>query len=137
MTILSIYSPHTTLKFKSFQDLGFHSFVWICCLPSFCQIWHVDKTFATYCDWRNIGWSQFCCIRYFMFISIFFTSLVFQGISRKALCVQIDFKRTFQTDTKYNNINHVWSHFDKILVVLKYHGRPWANIFVTQTILGA
>ena len=70
------------MKFKLFQDLGFHSFVWICCLPSFCQIWHVDKTFATYCDWRNIGWSQFCCLRYFIFIStyIFFTSLAFQGI---------------------------------------------------------
>ena len=36
------------------------------------------------------------------------------------LCIQMDFKRTFQTNTKCNNINHVWSHFCKILVLLKY-----------------
>ena len=36
-----------------------------------------------------------------------------------ALCVQMDFTRTFQTNTKCNNINHVWSHFYKVLVVLK------------------
>ena len=30
---------------------------------------------------------------------------------------------------KCNNINHVWSHFCKILVVLKY---LWANIFDTD-----
>ena len=27
------------------------------------------------------------------------------------VCVQMDFKRTFQTNAKCNNINHVWSHF--------------------------
>ena len=36
------------------------------------------------------------------------------------LCVQMDFTRTFQTTTKCNNINHVWSTID---------ARPWANIF--------
>ena len=45
------------------------------------------------------------------------------------LCVQMDFTRTFQTTTKCNNINHVWSHFYKSLVFLKYHIRLWANIF--------
>ena len=30
------------------------------------------------------------------------------------------------------NINHVWGHFYKILVVLKYHRRPWGNIFDTD-----
>ena len=49
-----------------------------------------------------------------------------------SLCVQMDFTWTFQTNTKYNNINHVWSHFYKILVVLKYHRRLWANIFDTD-----
>ena len=48
------------------------------------------------------------------------------------LCVQMDFMRTFQTNSKCNNINHVWSHFYKILVVLKYHRRLWANIFDTD-----
>ena len=46
--------------------------------------------------------------------------------------VQMDFTRTFQTNAKLNNINHVWSHFCKILVVLKYHRRLWANIFDTD-----
>ena len=46
-----------------------------------------------------------------------------------ALCVQMDFTQTFEANAKCNNINHVWSHFYKILVVLKYHRRPWANIF--------
>ena len=32
-----------------------------------------------------------------------------------ALCVQVDFTRTFQTNTKCNNISHVWSHFYNIL----------------------
>ena len=50
----------------------------------------------------------------------------------RALCVQMDFTRTFETTTKCNNINHVWSHFYKILVVLKYHRRLWANIFDTD-----
>ena len=49
-----------------------------------------------------------------------------------AQCVQMDFTRTFQANTKCNNINHVWSHFYKILVVLKYHRRLWANIFDTD-----
>ena len=49
-----------------------------------------------------------------------------------ALCVQMDFTRTFQTTTKCNNMNHVWSHFYKILVVLKYRRRPWVNIFGTD-----
>ena len=49
-----------------------------------------------------------------------------------ALCVQIDFTWTFQTNTMCNSINHVWSHFYKILVVLKYHRRLWANIFDTD-----
>ena len=48
------------------------------------------------------------------------------------MCVFLDFMRTFQTTTKCNNINHVWSHFYKILVVLKYHRRLWANIFDTD-----
>ena len=44
----------------------------------------------------------------------------------------IHFKRTFQTTTKCNNINHFWSQFYEILVVLKYHKRLWANIFDTD-----
>ena len=40
--------------------------------------------------------------------------------------------RTFQTNIKCNNINHVWSHFYEILVVLKYHRRLWGNIFDTD-----
>ena len=28
-------------------------------------------------------------------------------------CVQMEFMRTFQTTTKCNNMNHVWSHFYK------------------------
>ena len=39
---------------------------------------------------------------------------------------------TFQTNTKCNNKNHVWSHFYNILVVLKYHRRLLANIFDTD-----
>ena len=46
-----------------------------------------------------------------------------------ALCVQMDFTRTFETTTKCKAINHVWSHFYKSLVVFKYHRRLWANIF--------
>ena len=48
------------------------------------------------------------------------------------LCVQMDFTRTFQANAKCNNINHVWSQFYKILVVLKYHRRPLINIFDTD-----
>ena len=44
----------------------------------------------------------------------------------------MDFTRTFETTTKCNNINHAWRHFYKILVVLKYHRRLWANIFDTD-----
>ena len=49
------------------------------------------------------------------------------GIERKgggALCVQMDFMWTFEASAKSNNINHVLSHFCKILVVLKYHRCP-------------
>ena len=49
-----------------------------------------------------------------------------------ALCVQMDFTRTFEANAKCNNINHVLSHFYKFLVVLKYHRRLWANIFDTD-----
>ena len=31
-----------------------------------------------------------------------------------------------------NNINHVWSQYYKVLVVLKYHRRPWVNIYDTD-----
>ena len=48
--------------------------------------------------------------------------------SKGALCVQMDFTWTFETTTKCNNINHVWSHFYNILVVLKYYRHTWANI---------
>ena len=51
---------------------------------------------------------------------------------RMALCVQIDFTRTFEANTKCNNKNHVWSHYYKFLVVLKYHRHPWVNIFDTD-----
>ena len=47
-----------------------------------------------------------------------------------ALCVQMVFTRTFETTTKCNNLNHVWSNFYKILVVLKCN--RWANIFDTD-----
>ena len=45
------------------------------------------------------------------------------------LCVQMDFTRTFEANTKCNNMKYVWSHFYQILVVLKYHRRLWNNIF--------
>ena len=48
------------------------------------------------------------------------------------LSVQMDFMWTFEANTKCNNINHVWSQCYKFLVVLKYHRRPWVNIFVTD-----
>ena len=47
------------------------------------------------------------------------------------LCVQMDFPWTFQTNNMCNDINHVWSHFYEILVVLKHHRRLWNNIFDT------
>ena len=48
------------------------------------------------------------------------------------LCVQMDFTRKFQTNIKFSNINHVWIHFYKLLVVLKYHRCLWVNIFNTN-----
>ena len=48
----------------------------------------------------------------------------------------VDFMWTFKTTTKCNNINHVWSHSYKIVVVLKYHWLPWANIFDTDICRG-
>ena len=48
------------------------------------------------------------------------------------LCVQMDFTRTFEANSKCNNINYVWSHFYQILVVLKYHRRLCNNIFDTD-----
>ena len=44
----------------------------------------------------------------------------------------MDFTRTFEANAKCNNIIHVWSHFYKILVLLKYDICPWANIFDTD-----
>ena len=49
-----------------------------------------------------------------------------------ALCFQLDFTRTFEANTKCNNINYVWSHFYQILVVLMYRRRLWNNIFDTD-----
>ena len=49
-----------------------------------------------------------------------------------ALCVQMDFTRTFEANTKCNNNKYVWSQFYQILVVLKYHRRLWNNIFDTD-----
>ena len=71
---------------------------------------------------------------YYMTFSFLLLSITNFGkfLSPHPLCVQMDFTRTFQTNTKCNNINHVWSHFYKILVVLKYHRRLWANIFDTD-----
>ena len=54
------------------------------------------------------------------------------GFTPRQLCVQMDFTRTFETTTRCNNINNVWSHFYQILVVLKYHRRLWANNFDTD-----
>ena len=44
----------------------------------------------------------------------------------------MDFTQTFQANSKCININHDWSQFYRILVVLKYHRLPWANIFDTE-----
>ena len=52
--------------------------------------------------------------------------------TRGALCVQMDFMRTFEANTKCNNNKYVWGHFYQILVVLKYHRRLWNNIFDTD-----
>ena len=48
-----------------------------------------------------------------------------------ALCVQMNFTRTFEANTKCNNNKYVWSQFYQILVVLKYHRCLWNNIFDT------
>ena len=48
------------------------------------------------------------------------------------LCVQMDFTRTFEANTKCNNMKYIWSHFYLILVVLKHHRRLWNNIFNTN-----
>ena len=55
-----------------------------------------------------------------------------QGGRQGALCIQMDFTQTFQTNDECNKINHVWSHFCKSLVVLKYHNSLWTNIFDTH-----
>ena len=47
-----------------------------------------------------------------------------------ALCVQMDFTRTFQT--KCNNINHVCSHFYNFFVIWNYRRCLRANIFDTN-----
>ena len=52
--------------------------------------------------------------------------------ARGALCIQMDFTRTFEANTKCNNMKYVWSHFYQILVVLKYHRCLWNNIFDTD-----
>ena len=49
------------------------------------------------------------------------TLLVVNPISIRALCVQMDFIRTFETTTKFNNKNHVLSRLSKIL----FHRRLW------------
>ena len=49
-----------------------------------------------------------------------------------ALCVQMSFTRTFEANSKCNNINYVLSHFYQILVVLKYHRCLCNNIFDTD-----
>ena len=52
--------------------------------------------------------------------------------SSGALCVQMDFTRTFEANAKCNNINYVWIHFYQTLVVLMYHRRLWNNNFDTD-----
>ena len=67
-------------------------------------------------------------------LSYYFYSLFYNAKNwgPGALCVQMDFTQTFQTNTKCDNINHVWSHVYKLLVVLKYHRSLWVNIFDTD-----
>ena len=62
-----------------------------------------------------------------------FISQSSQDHSPQPLCVQMDFTRTLcvEANAKCNNKNHDWNYFYKILVVLKYQRRPWANIFGT------
>ena len=38
-----------------------------------------------------------------------------------ALCVQMDFTRTFEANTKCNNMKYVWSHFYQIFRCIKTH----------------
>ena len=82
----------------------------------------VGRFFIYYMEKCKQGWQFFCLL------------LTWQNASKGggALCVQMDFTRTFEANAKCNNINHVWSHFYKFLVVLKYHRRPWVNIFDTD-----
>ena len=47
------------------------------------------------------------------------------GALRPSQVCSMDFKRAFEVNAKCNNINHVWSHFYKILGVLKYHRCPF------------
>ncbi len=54
------------------------------------------------------------------------------NLGRGALCVQMDFKQTFDAITKCNDKDQFWSHFYKLLVIFKYHIRPWDNIFDTD-----
>jgi hypothetical protein len=39
------------------------------------------------------------------------------------LCVQMDFTRTFQANTKCNNINHVWSQFKRLFRKKEYQAQ--------------
>ena len=65
-----------------------------------------------------------------IFLFFWFLLVVLNGVSPLgALCVQMDFMRTFQGNAKWNNINPVWSQFYKTLVVFKYHRSPWVNLF--------
>ena len=51
-----------------------------------------------------------------------------------ALCVQMDFTRTFDANKKCNNKDHVWSDFYKLLVIFKYDPE---TISLIQTFVGA
>ena len=59
-------------------------------------------------------------------------SLPKKFLTPRALCVQMDFTRTFEANTKCKSIKYVWSHFYQLLVVLKYHRCLWNNIFDTD-----
>ena len=48
------------------------------------------------------------------------------------LCVQMDFTRTFEANTKCNNNKYVWNHFYQILVILKHQRSLWNNVFDTD-----
>jgi hypothetical protein len=125
VTILSA-SPvqtlvHCVVKHSRPPDLKSSSnvslpFAWITCPRKQTQlIWY-------YNFWNNQDSNLFSILKWLsepQFCEVF-------------MCVQMDFTQTFEANTKCNNINHVWSHFYKILVVLKYRRRPWANIFDTD-----